>query len=841
MRKTLLFISIWFILNPVYGQINFEYKINIYDYDSLSINIIYDDFDNDGDLDIIKYVPYNQKNVLIQKNENGNFNSKLPKLIGNGISPIISLDLNNDGFLDLITYHSFNTIGVLYNLQNDTFSEEETILNFSGSYSIYPIKSDYNRDGFMDIIVSNSTNDTYVLLNNQIGGLEPPQFIGSFGISNSIYKIDDFDNDGDFDFYIKENNYLKIYLNNNGSFDQLNNLQTQSSLKSYGILDIDGNGFKDILYWKSGAIWAKYFDFNGYEFVVMNDLIVVDNIPFYTFSNNGNSIYVENESSGNYAVYVALETAQNQSNIFKSNIQNGVFSNPQLVLSNFEVNIFPLGQFKFLDLNNAGNLDFTFISNFNQQKMIFINYDINGSTDKTICIQQSIWPNIFTVIDMNGDGIEDIGIGTQNGLGYIEKTTNNELGDIRNLIGVMSNSNAPNYTLNHIVDFDNDGLGDVIDFVNFGNYAKVYRNLGDDNFEFVQNIPVAHFLTTDIYFVDIDSDRFLDIVFKNPDSSSNHSEFNWAKNNNGINFDNPHPLVINNSSPFSAVSLAFDDFDNDNQTDILLLNYYYENGQWNNEIILLKNENGQFFGNTITSLVGNYIDGQVKIKDLDQDGDLDFFVYNLNNDQPFLYFRNNGQNNFDVITIENNNIEDIEFDDNDGDGIYEIYAWNYDTSSYLNHIFYYTTTDYLNYSRNEIDSYTAYYDSSGTHEGDLFLYDIDNDGKKDLFISNFSFWEGLISVYKNISGTLGIEAIENGNNSNQLKLYPNPFVTSIFWNGQENKNYTLQLFTLSGKLLYKITTSNNSLDLSSIDSGIYLFVIEDENLDHKSVFKIIKK
>lgn len=840
MKKTLLFISIWFFLNSVYGQINFEDKVNIYDLDSLSINIIYDDFDNDGDLDLIKYIPNN--NVLLQKNENGDFNSKLPKLIATGKSPIISLDLNNDGFPDLITYRSYNIIGVLYNLQNDTFSEEETILSFSGSYTIQA-KFDYNSDGFMDLIVTNISNETYVLLNNQIGGFEPLQFIGSLGNFNSIHKIADFDNDGDFDFYIKDSNYLKIYLNNNGSFEQPNILKVQSPLRSFGILDIDENGFKDIVYWKSGAIWVKYFDFDeiANEFIVMNDIMEVDNIPFYTFSNNRQSIYIENEGSGNYAVYVALETTQNNYNIYKFNIQNGVFSNPQIVLSNFQLNIFTLDQINFLDLNNVGNLDFTFTSNFNQQKMILINYNINGSLDKTICIQQSIIPNTFTAIDMNGDGIEDVCFGTQKGLGYIEKITNNELGDIRNLIGVMSNPNASTFAINHIVDFDNDGLGDVIDFVDNGNYAKVFRNLGDDNFEYVQNIPVTQSLTRFIYFVDIDSDGFLDILFENIEPSNNYSEFNWAKNNNGISFENPQPLVINNSGPFSAVSLAFDDFNNDNQTDILLLFYYFENNQFNHDIILLENENGQFFSNTIASLDGNYSDGKLKIKDFDQDGDLDFFVSNNYNDQPFLCFRNNGQNNFDVITIENNNIEDIEFDDNDNDGIYEIYAWNYDTSSYLNHIFYYTTTDYLNYFRNEIDSYTAYYDSSGTHEGDLFLYDIDNDGKKELFISNFSFWEGLISVYKNISGTLGIEDIENGDNLNQLKLYPNPFATSIFWNGQENKNYTLQLFTLSGKLLYKIKTSNNSLDLSAIDSGIYLFVIEDDNLDHKWVYKIIKK
>ena len=66
-----------FIFNTVFGQINFEDKVNIYDYDSLSVNIIYDDFDNDGDLDIIKHGVANSGNVLLQKIENGEL--KLPR------------------------------------------------------------------------------------------------------------------------------------------------------------------------------------------------------------------------------------------------------------------------------------------------------------------------------------------------------------------------------------------------------------------------------------------------------------------------------------------------------------------------------------------------------------------------------------------------------------------------------------------------------------------------------------------------------------------------------------------------------------------------------------------
>lgn len=340
MKRKAFLVFVWFIINPIYGQINFDEKVNIYDIDSLSVNIIYDDFDNDNDIDIIKYVSNNQRNVLLQKNENGNLNLKLPKFISKNVNPIISLDINNDNYPDLITYHSFNTIGVLYNLQNDAFSEEQTLINFSGSYSISPIKFDYNKDGFIDLIVRDSQDNAYVLLNNQNGGFLPRQFLLTldFG-SAAIYKIDDFDNDGDFDLYVSDYN-LKIYLNNNGNFVNPIILNVGSSpFKEFGILDLDENGYQDILYWKNGAIWAKYFglDPDTNELIVLNNLAVVENIPFYNSSNNSHSVFIKNTNTGIYDVYIVLESTPNQSNIYKFNINNGLFSSSQVVLSNFEI------------------------------------------------------------------------------------------------------------------------------------------------------------------------------------------------------------------------------------------------------------------------------------------------------------------------------------------------------------------------------------------------------------------------------------------------------------------------------------------------------------------------
>jgi hypothetical protein len=410
---------------------------------------------------------------------------------------------------------------------------------------------------------------------------------------------------------------------------------------------------------------------------------------------------------------------------------------------------------------------------------------------------------------------------------------NNEHGPLKNLIGVMSNPNASTFTLNNIMDFDNDGLGDVIDYSDSGMYAKVFKNLGNDNFLYVQNVSIP-ILTTEIFFADIDNDGFKDILFK-----KNHyvtgSELMWAKNNNGINFENIQSLSVNYPNTINTISLAFGDINNNGTTDILVLSYYYDNitSTFNYEIILLENQNGVFSATSIATLIDDYSGGNIKIKDIDQDGDLDFFVFDINV-KPFLFYRNDGQNNFFKIIIENKNIHDIEFDDNDGDGKYEIYATNYNSNLYSSDIFYYRTSDFTNFEKFDIDSFGTYYDS----RADLLLFDYNGDNKKDLFINNSNFYNGLVSVYINGSNTLSIN--ETTNNLN-LKMFPNPFTDTINWNGENNIDYKLQLFTLNGKLIHEEKTSYNKMNFSFLERGMYILVIENLNLHSKSTYKIIKK
>jgi len=836
--KKLLITTLLFLLNHLIAQITFDNRHDIVNRDYVSLNLIYDDFDLDGDIDIIKNGEYSPRYVILQTNENGDFNAKALNLITSDIEVVTSFDVNNDNYPDLITFHTNESLGVLYNLHDENFGPEEILVNSLNMYSVHdPIKIDYNQDGYMDLILRSDSN-IYLFLNNQAGGFEPPQYI--LTISGSILKIADFDSDGDYDIFV--NSYgpsLKIYINENGNFTTSSTFRVDSNLNSYVVLDIDGNGFMDVLYWNYNAIWVTYFGYNNTSQVAaISNQLVTDNLPDIIYDSNSIFHLETDDTTGIHTVYLVWETTAGEKHVYKFDIQNGTFGTPQLILANFQIHQFTFYQYKFLDIDNDGNMDLTYVSFYNDMDMILVNYNLEGTNDKTICIQEAIWTDKLTPVDMDGDGIEDICAGTYKGLGYFKKSDNDTIPcDMHYLLGVISNPNTSSYFMHNAVDIDNDGIGDIINFQTFGDNIQILKNLGNDNFNFIQEIPInSH--SIQLHYADIDSDGFVDII--NNNFSSNPTDFRWAKNNNGIFFDNFQDLNISCSNQLKIKDLQFIDYNNDNQTDLIAINKRTVNNQYFEDVIFFENQNGQFSENILFTLDNYYSSAKIKTVDFDQDGDLDIFIYDNSDNLPYLFYKNEGQNNFYKKQIAVTNIGDMEVDDLDDDGYYEIYAYRYDPSSYQIKMFFYTTNDYLNFSRYDIDSFNVSI-SFTEDKGDLLLFDFNDDNYKDIFISNDYYMDYKISMYKNLTGGgSGVDIKEVNRTNTALKVFPNPFVTSVIIDG-ESDSYHVKLLNLNGKLLDEFTTENKQVNLSGIKAGTYLLIVEDKFLNQKWTYKIIKK
>lgn len=95
---------------------------------------------------------------------------------------------------------------------------------------------------------------------------------------------------------------------------------------------------------------------------------------------------------------------------------------------------------------------------------------------------------------------------------------------------------------------------------------------------------------------------------------------------------------------------------------------------------------------------------------------------------------------------------------------------------------------------------------------------------------------GIIGILATTQEMLEVPEFEIAKN---IIVYPNPTVSKIFFETQESlTNETIFVFNNSGqKVLTSKLTSDNSLDLTALSSGIY--VIQFSNKKFKS-FKIIK-
>lgn len=80
---------------------------------------------------------------------------------------------------------------------------------------------------------------------------------------------------------------------------------------------------------------------------------------------------------------------------------------------------------------------------------------------------------------------------------------------------------------------------------------------------------------------------------------------------------------------------------------------------------------------------------------------------------------------------------------------------------------------------------------------------------------------------------LGIE-----NQTSAFNIYPNP-VSNILYLETEQNNSNLEIFDINGKILFEGSSTNNSIDVSKFDSGIYFLRLKDNT--QTSVKSFIKQ
>ena len=342
-----------------------------------------------------------------------------------------------------------------------------------------------------------------------------------------------------------------------------------------------------------------------------------------------------------------------------------------------------------------------------------------------------------------------------------------------------------------VADFNNDDLVDIY-FVHSTKKNKLYLNIGNMRFNDITNNSNAgggYGFGTGVTLVDINNDGLMDIYYaksgklKDPNMRRNELLINKGLDSKGIPVFENQAKKYGLDIPDFTTQATFFDYDNDGDLDMFLLNHgiavYNENelkalmsspsDHRGNR--LYRNDNGYFTNVTTEAKIINNMIGYglgVSIADLNNDNWPDIYVGNDFSEKDFLYI-NNKNGTFKEVSLEvlghmsnfsmGNDIADI-----NNDGYLDIMSvdmmaednfsqktsmsgmrpekFYQNTDLGLHHQYMYNTLQ-LNNGVNKKTNMPMFSDiaqMSGVSSTDWswapLFFDMNNDGHKDLFISN---------------------------------------------------------------------------------------------------------
>jgi len=285
------FIASLFEDSTIYQDTTTFTDINAHLFGGYFSSVVWGDYDNDGDLDLLinGSTDYDSMYTIIYRNDNGTFVDIKAPLIGVQSAHSESwVDYDNDGDLDLIIQgatgpNNFMPITKIYRNDNGTFVD----INADLPGCVYGSTSwgDYDNDGDLDLLLTGSPDGGMSFI-SKIFRNDNGTFIdiqaGLPGVWGSSSSWVDFDCDGDLDIslcgYGDWGVTNAIFRNDNGIFTNINaNLAlVNSGAMAWGDYDNDGDPdllITGMLIGGGGPFTTIYRNDNG-NFVDINPKLV---------------------------------------------------------------------------------------------------------------------------------------------------------------------------------------------------------------------------------------------------------------------------------------------------------------------------------------------------------------------------------------------------------------------------------------------------------------------------------------------------------------------------------------------------------------------------------------
>lgn len=479
------------------------------------------------------------------------------------------------------------------------------------------------------------------------------------------------------------------------------------------------------------------------------------------------------------------------------------------------------GQVAFIDIDNDNDKDvlLTGNNNFKSNAKFYKNDGKGNFSELTEIPFLGIHVITFAFADVDNDSDKDILIeGKDNDENEITKLYKNDgNGNFTMVVGTPF-FNAKQGSIS-FADVDNDNDQDVLITGRSSSniiVAKLYKNDGSGNFTEDTTVPFTGVYRSSSAFADVDNDNDLDVVISGR-SGVNVYITKVYKNDGSGNFTE---VTSNNFEELYNTFISFNDFDNDNDKDLLITG---QNNYDKPKTKLYKNDgNGNFIE---TASFKGVCYAFTAFEDIDNDNDEDLLIagFDSKGNEITVLYKNDGNGNFTEILNEIlfNMIKSKSFAfadvDNDNDKDLLIAGTNN-----FGHLI---TKLYINdgsgkFARVKSSSFC------GVAYNSLDCCDIDNDNDQDLIITGYNGYEPQVAIiYK------------NDGNGNFHEVKDTPFIggccTTVEFADIDNDN-DMDVLVVNEKAskLYKNDGNGNFTEIASSITEVGIGSVKFSDIDN---------